>query len=100
MCPLWKHRFQDDEVVIVSEIGETSIKKLVDKFYHLNNQKKELEDNLKGIKEFLEEYVTSHADEEWKKLYGEEGELKIDYKNELKPRDDKNTELKQLLLDE
>lgn len=100
MCPLWKHRFQDDEVVIVSEIGETSIKKLVDKFYHLNNQKKELEDNLKGIKEFLEEYVTSHADEEWKKLYGEQGELKIDYKNELKPRDDKNNELKQLLLDE
>ena len=63
MCPLWKHRFQQDEAVIVSQIGETTIKKLVDKFYHLNNQKKELEDNLKGIKEFLEEYVTSHADE-------------------------------------
>jgi truncated hemoglobin YjbI len=72
MCPLWKHRFQDDEVVIVSEIGETTIKKLVDKFYHLNNQKKELEENLQGIKEFLEQYVASHADEEWKKLYGEE----------------------------
>lgn len=100
MCPLRKHRFQDDETVIVSEIGETTIKKLVDKFYHLNNQKKELEDNLKGIKEFLEEYVSTHADEEWKKLYWEEWELKIDYKNELKPRDDKNNELKQLLLDE
>lgn len=71
MCPLWKHKFQEDESVIVSEIGETSIKKLVDKFYHLNNQKKELEENLKGIKEFLEEYVASHPDESWKKLYGD-----------------------------
>jgi truncated hemoglobin YjbI len=72
MCPLWKHRFQEDEEVIVSEIGETTIKKLVDKFYHLTAQKKEIEENLQGIKEFLEQYVASHADEEWKKLYGEE----------------------------
>ena len=47
MCPLWKHKFQDDEVVISTEIGETTIKKLVDKFYILNTQKKELEDQLK-----------------------------------------------------
>jgi putative RecB family exonuclease len=100
MCPLWKHRFQDDEKVLVSEIGETTIKKLVDKFYHLNKQMKELKDNLDGIKGFLEEYVYSHAEEEWKKLYWEEGEVKIDYKNEFKPRDDKNIEFKQLLLNE
>ena len=72
MCPLWKHKFQDDEVVISTEIGETTIKKLVDKFYILNTQKKELEDQLKGIKEFLEEYVQNHPEEEWKKLYGEQ----------------------------
>jgi len=100
MCPLWKHRFQADEEVIVSEIGETTIKKLVDKFYHLNNQKKELEEQMKGIKEFLEEYVASHADEEWKKLYGEQWELQVKYTNEFKPREDNNNELKQLLLEE
>ena len=100
MCPLWKHKFQDDEVVIMTEIGETTIKKLVDKFYHLNNQKKELEDQLKGIKEFLEEYVHNHRDEERKKLYGEQGQLDVRHTNEYKPQNaEKNDILKQFLLE-
>lgn len=100
MCPLRKHKFQDDEVVVSTEIWETTIKKLVDKFYQLNSQKKELEDQLKGIKEFLEEYVHNHTDEEWKKLYGEQAELRVDCKNEYKPQNaQKNDELKQFLLE-
>lgn len=100
MCPLWKHRFQADEPVIVSKIWETTIKKLVDKFYHMNKQMKELKDNLDNIKEFLEEYVASHADQEWKKLYGEEGQLDVRYNNDFEPQSDKKDELKQFLLEE
>jgi hypothetical protein len=46
MCPLWKHKFQADEAVVVSEIGETTIKKLVDKFATLTAEKKLIEENL------------------------------------------------------
>jgi hypothetical protein len=63
MCPLWKHRFQADEDIDIAGISEKSIKKLIDKFYHTNNQRIELEEQLQSIKEFLEEYVASHADE-------------------------------------
>lgn len=100
MCPLRKHKFQDDEVVISTEIWDTTIKKLIDKFYRLNTQKKEIEDQLKGIKEFLEEYVHNHRDEERKKLYGEQAELRVDQKSEYKAQWDKSDTLKQLLLDE
>ena len=99
MCPLWKHKFQDDEVIISTEIGETTIKKLVDKFYDLNTQKKELEDQLKGIKEFLEQYAQSHSDEERKKLYGNEAEVRVDHKKEYKAQSQKGDELKQFLLE-
>ncbi len=98
MCPLRKHKFQEDEV-IVTEIGETTIKKLVDKIYHLTNQKKEIEDNLKGIKEFLEQYVQSHRDEDRRKLYGEEWQVEIRYNNDYNALDDKKDDLKQRLID-
>ena len=100
MCPLWKHRFQSDEEVIVSEIWETTIRKLVDKFYHLNNKKKELEDNMKWIKEFLEEYVRSNSEQEWKKLYWEEGQLDVRYSNDFEPKWDRKEELKDFLINE
>ena len=98
MCPLRKHKFQEDEV-IMTEIGETTIKKLVDKIYHLTNQKKEIEDNLKGIKEFLEQYVQSHRDEDRLKLYGEEWQVDIRYNNDYNALDDKKDDLKQRLID-
>lgn len=100
MCPLWKHKFTDDEVVITTEIGQTTIKKLVDKFYHLTNQKKELEEQLTSIKEFLEEYVVQHKDQEWKNLYGEQGQVRVDYKTEYKAQNEHNETMKDILLDE
>ena len=101
MCPLWKHKFQADETVIVSEIGETTIKKLVDKFAMLTAEKKRIEENLQWLKEFLEEYVSSHSDEWWKKLYGEWSTLDIRYTDEYKTRDEESSQqLKELLVKE
>ena len=101
MCPLWKHKFQADEAVVVSEIGETTIKKLVDKFAMLTAEKKRIEENLQWLKEFLEEYVSSHSDEWWKKLYGEWSTLDIRYTDEYKTRDETSSQqLKELLVRE
>lgn len=101
MCPLWKHKFQADEAVVVSEIGETTIKKLVDKFATLTAEKKRIEENLQWLKEFLEEYVSSHSDEWWKKLYGEWSTLDIRYTDEYKTRDETSSQqLKELLVKE
>ncbi len=101
MCPLWKHKFQADEAVVVSEIGETTIKKLVDKFAMLTAEKKRIEENLQWLKEFLEEYVSSHSDEWWKKLYGEWSTLDIRYTDEYKTRDETSSQqLKELLVKE
>lgn len=101
MCPLWKHKFQADEAVVVSEIGETTIKKLVDKFATLTAEKKRIEENLQWLKEFLEEYVSSHSDEWWKKLYGEWSTLDIRYTDEYKTRDEESSQqLKDYLVQE
>jgi hypothetical protein len=98
-CPLWKHKFQDDEVLI-TEIGETSIKKLIDNFYHLSAQKKEVEEKMQEIKTFLEEYVQAHRDEGRKYLYGNEAQLRVDYKDEYKAKADQSEGLKQFLLEQ
>jgi ribosomal protein L40E len=98
LCPLRKHKFTDDEVII-TEIGETSIKKLIDKFYQLNTQKKELEDQMKGLKEFLEEYVHAHRDEGRKNLYGNKAQVKVEYKEEYKAKPDQGDAVKQFLIE-
>lgn len=98
LCPLFKHKFKDDEV-IVSEIGETTIKKLIDKFYILKKQEKEIEDQLQGIKEFLEEYVQSHLDEGWKAIYGDQAQLRVDYKNGYNAKPDQKDAVKQFLIE-
>ena len=90
MCPLRKNKFQADEVINVGEVGETSIRKLVDKFYTIKEQQHQLEEQLQGIKEFLEEYVASHSNEWRKKIFWEQAELRVDYKNEFKARDEMN----------
>ena len=86
---------------MVSEIGETTIKKLVDKFATLTAEKKRIEENLQWLKEFLEEYVSSHSDEWWKKLYGEWSTLDIRYTDEYKTRDEESSQqLKDYLVQE
>jgi putative RecB family exonuclease len=98
LCPLWKHKFHDDEV-LMTEIGETTIKKQIDTFYHLSQQKKALEEQLQEIKEFLEAYVQAHRDEGWKYLYGNEAQLRVEYKDEYKAKADQADALKQFLLE-
>ncbi|MDR3168341.1 MAG: PD-(D/E)XK nuclease family protein [Candidatus Peribacteria bacterium] len=97
LCPLWKHKFTEDEVMM-TEIGETSIKKLIDKFYHLQQQKKALEEEIQTIKAFLEEYVQAHRDEGWSNLYGNEAQVKVAYQDEYKAKVDQGDALKQFLL--
>jgi RecB family exonuclease len=98
LCPLWKHKFREDEVMM-TEIGETSIKKLIDKFYHLQQQKKTLEEEIQAIKAFLEEYVQAHRDEGWSSLYGNEAQVKVAYQDEYKAKVDQGDVLKQFLLE-
>lgn len=93
MCPLRKHKFQADEVAnIVETVGETTVKKLIDKFYTIKQQQSDLEEQLTGIKEFLEEYVLAHHNQGRKKIYGDVAELRVEHKNELKPRDESSAQ--------
>jgi putative RecB family exonuclease len=98
LCPLWKHTFQADEIII-TDIGETTIKKLIDKCYDLGNQKKTLEEQIQNIKTFLEEYVQAHRDEGRKYLYGNEAQLRVEYKDEYKAKASQSEALKQFLVE-
>lgn len=100
MCPLRKHKFQADEVVDLADtVGETTIKKLIDKFYTIKQQQIELEEQLAGIKEFLEEYVLAHHEDGRKKIYWDLAELRVEYKDEYKANDEASAKkLKDLLV--
>lgn len=99
LCPIWKHKFADDEV-LMTDIGETTIKKQVDLFYKLSSEKKALEEQVDTIKEFLEAYVLAHSDENWKNLYGNEASVRVDRKEVFKPKDEiKKSELKDFLVE-
>ena len=101
MCPLRKHKFQKDEVVdFPGTVSDTTIKKLIDKFYTINQEKKLLEDQLAGLKSFLEEYVAAHSDEKRKKIYGDTAELRVDYTKDIVAKDaDSKEKLKKLLIE-
>lgn len=58
VCPAWKHKYQQDEMV-VTELGEASIKRMIDEYGMLQKKIKALEDQKKWLWAILEQYIVS-----------------------------------------
>lgn len=73
LCPLWAHLKFDDEV-IWWDLGEKTIKWLVDEFVVLSKQETNAKKQKDAIKELLSDYVQKH----WLlKLFGNTGKISI-----------------------
>lgn len=66
ICPLWAHLKREDSVV-GSELGETTIKSLVDEYVKLSKQEKKAEKNREVIKQILIQYARTNG---LQKLFG------------------------------
>lgn len=65
MCPLFAHMYAADEVA--SELSAETIRSLVDKYWTLNEQKKEAEQELEVLKEIIGNYISAH---DYQRLFG------------------------------
>jgi RecB family exonuclease len=73
ICPLWTHMKFDDEV-IAGDLGEKTIKGLVDEYGDLNKIESESKAQKENIKEILIDYAYKHGLE---KLFGNQSKLSI-----------------------
>ncbi len=61
VCPAWKHKYQDDEMM-ATELGNTSIKRMIDEYGELQKKIKALEDHKKSLGVILQEYASTHEE--------------------------------------
>jgi putative RecB family exonuclease len=73
ICPKWKHQFMDDEVMS-TDLGEKTIKSLIDEYSILAKKCNELEKEKKTIAQILLDYAQNKKVE---KLYGNERQTAI-----------------------
>lgn len=74
MCPLFSHSYMDDE--FVSSLSEKSIKTLIDEYWNKNEEKKNLDKELKELKKIFVEYL-KFKKENISKLYGNKYKLNL-----------------------
>ena len=68
ICPKWKHHYMDDELVS-TELGEKTIKAMIDEYAVLSKKVNELDKEKKTIAQILVSYAT---EKQLDKLYGNE----------------------------
>lgn len=83
LCPIYAHQYMDDEVISVTELGEKSIRDMIDKVYALAQQSKAINDKKDLYVETLREYATK----KWfiQRLRWHTAKLKVDKKNAYEP---------------
>jgi RecB family exonuclease len=59
VCPAWKHKYQQDEM-IPSELGEVSVKRMIDEYGVLQAKIRELEKDEKSLAAVLLAYAKEH----------------------------------------
>ncbi|MDR2541068.1 MAG: PD-(D/E)XK nuclease family protein [Candidatus Peribacteria bacterium] len=96
LCPLFKHKYMADEMVNIEDLGEVSIKKLIEKYAIVQEKFKRYE----GEKELLKEELISYAQAKGlKKLYGDTKKLSLQEMVSYTPLADQKQQLEQKLAD-
>jgi CRISPR/Cas system-associated exonuclease Cas4 (RecB family) len=95
LCPVFKHKYlSSDEKITVAELGEMSVKKLIEKYALTYEKFKRFE----GEKDVLKEELVNYAKEKGlKKLYGETKKLSMSEKVTYSPLADQKETLEQKL---
>lgn len=74
ICPLWIHLGQGDELISHQELGESSVKRLVDRYVELGKQESESKKEREIIKEVLVGYQQEKQQE---RLFGYQNSIKF-----------------------
>ncbi len=74
ICPLWSHGYKSDEAITLDSLWNTTIKALIDQHSKISKQHKALEAEKKEYSKLLGQYG---ADNDFKKLYGHDFQLRI-----------------------
>lgn len=83
ICPLWAHMKFDDEIVSW-ELGEKTIKWLVDEYVSLSKSESDAKAQKENIKEILIDYVNQH---DLLKLFGNQSKLSISKTENISVKD-------------
>jgi len=95
LCPLWKHLNYADEAINWGELGEQTIKKLVDQYAKLTRESTELNKEKENLKEILVAYAEKGGFEQ---LFGEESKIWISKSDSYSAKD--KDELKKFLAEQ
>lgn len=90
-CPLYKHQFADDHEVTLDDASTSTVKKMIDSYRHVSEQKKALENKLAVYKQLLVQYAQEHG---YKRLYGNTTKLTVTYRSSYKHHQELVEELK------
>jgi RecB family exonuclease len=74
LCPLYKHQYATDETVELADLGQTSIRKLIEKYALLRDQEKYYAEEKKLIGTLLSDFAKEKG---YKTLYGESKKLSV-----------------------
>ena len=94
LCPIYKHQYMSDDKVSIGDMGETTIKHLIEEYSIVNQKYKQLE----WEKNMLSSVLVDYAKEHWcKKLYGESKKASITQKTTYSIVKDSINELQEKL---
>ncbi|MFA7284904.1 MAG: PD-(D/E)XK nuclease family protein [Candidatus Absconditabacterales bacterium] len=83
LCPIYKHQFAENESISVGELGELTIRELIDEVYMLGQQSKDIEAKKSLYLELLKKYAEDQGYTH--KLWGTVAKLKLSKKDEYVP---------------
>lgn len=83
LCPIYAHQYMDNETMSVVELGETTIRDMIDKVYLLAQQSKAINDK----KDFYIDLLREYATQKWflQKLRWHTAKLKVEKKDVYEP---------------
>lgn len=96
LCPLYSHQYAKSEEVSMWELGDTTIRRLIEQYKEAYEKEKLYEDRKKIYAEMLLDYAKQNN---YRRLYGEETKLSITRKIDYGIDKQKKEELKELLKD-
>lgn len=80
LCPIYKHKFAENESITLADVGELTIRELIDEVYMLGQQSKEIEAKKSLYIELLKKYAEDNGYTH--RLWGTAAKLTLSKKDE------------------
>ncbi len=94
LCPLFKHKYQADEEIKLTDLKVSTIRHIIDEYRTLSEQVKHLEWEKEIYKKLLVDYANENN---YKILYGTDTKLGITRRKEYYPNKEKLEEIREML---